>query len=90
MVLSFISCAFIKPYKYDLTPLTGLKRYYLYDNECVEQTIKTNKKGEFIGYDEKEVLYKTCFDDLLICYPKESEAVLESFIRSIFKTYIEF
>ena len=87
-----LSCAMIRPYKYDLTPLQDIERFYIYPKtkECVKQTIRTDEKGIFQGFDEEEVKYKKCLSDLLVCYPPESEAQLETFIHSIFREYIEF
>ena len=87
----FFGCStFVPKFKYHLAKMPPIKQYYIYKGQCVENKIKISEDGDFLGFDEENVPYYQCLDQLLVCYPDESQAEVEGFIKTIFRQYLDF
>ena len=75
-------------------PLSGLKGVELTilrnDDQCLKTTIKTDKKGKFIGYDYYAEDYMQCVNqEILYCLSEEGYSRIEAFSEKVIKVYNE-
>ena len=90
LMLSVIltACANLLPkFKFHLEGLKDTPQFTIYKDQCVKSLININELGDFTGHNEQAIPTDECLRDLLICYPGDSQARLEGFVKTVFEQY---
>lgn len=85
---SLTACVNLLPeYKYHLDGLKDTPQLTIYKNDCVKSLINIDKNGDFIGSNEQAIPLEECLNELLMCYPYDSQAKIEGFVKTVFEQY---